>query len=61
MLHGRYDEVAAFKTEALPLYTLMQEPKRLALVDAGHMPALEIRAPIINNWLDETMGPVKFE
>ena len=61
MLHGRYDEVAAFKTRALPLYTLMQEPKRLALVDAGHMPPLEIRVPIINNWLDETLGPVKFE
>jgi len=61
VLHGRYDEVFPFETWALPLYKLLSEPKRLEVVDGGHMPPLEIRVPIINNWLDETLGPVKFE
>ncbi len=61
VLHGRYDEVFPFETRALPLYNLLREPKRLEAVDGGHMPPLEIRVPIINSWLDETMGPVKFE
>ncbi|MCG8606831.1 SUMF1/EgtB/PvdO family nonheme iron enzyme, partial [bacterium] len=61
MLHGRYDEVQTFETWALPLYNLMKEPKRLEAVESGHMPPVEIRVPIINDWLDETMGPVKFE
>ena len=35
------------------------EPKRLALFDGGHFASLEIAAPIVNGWLDETLGPVK--
>jgi len=59
LLNGRYDEVFAFKTEAEPLYKLLPEPKRLALFDGGHFASLEGAAPIVNGWLDETLGPVK--
>ena len=61
VLHGRYDEVFPFQVTALPLYSLMREPKRLEAIEGGHMPPLEIRVPIINDWLDETLGTVKFE
>ncbi|MEE9491036.1 MAG: SUMF1/EgtB/PvdO family nonheme iron enzyme, partial [Dehalococcoidia bacterium] len=61
VLHGRYDEVFPFETRALPLYNLLREPKRLEAVEGGHMPPIEIRVPIINNWLDETLGPIKFK
>jgi len=27
-------------------------------VDSGHLPPLELRNPIINGWLDETLGSV---
>jgi hypothetical protein len=61
MLHGRNDEELVYKSMGLPFYNLMKEPKRLELVDGGHMPSLEVRTPIINKFLDETLGPVKFE
>lgn len=61
VLHGKYDEIIVYKTMTMPFYKMLPEPKRLELVDGGHMPPLEIRVPIINNWLDETLGPVKFE
>jgi formylglycine-generating enzyme required for sulfatase activity/tRNA A-37 threonylcarbamoyl transferase component Bud32/predicted esterase len=61
MLHGKSDEAMAYKTRALPLFNLLKEPKRLELVEGGHLPALEIRVPIINNWLDETLGSVKYK
>jgi len=58
MLNGRYDEVHPSETAAKPLFALLPEPKRLELVETGHLPNLEIRTPIINRWLDETLGPV---
>ncbi|MGH9834620.1 MAG: hypothetical protein ACRD9Y_16510, partial [Blastocatellia bacterium] len=58
-IHGRYDEAVYFKTEAEPLYKLLSEPKRLALYDGGHLLPQEVYVPLVNNWLDETMGPVK--
>jgi len=61
LLNGRYDEAFPIETVALPFYKLMSEPKQLSLVDGGHVPPLEKRVPIINKWLDETLGPVKFE
>lgn len=60
LLNGKQDEEHLYKTRALPLYNLFQEPKKLAMVNGGHLPSLEVRAPIINNFLDETLGPVKF-
>ncbi len=61
MLHGRYDEVISYRTEGEPLYKLLREPKELVLFDQGHIPSLEISVPIINQWLDRTLGVVKRE
>lgn len=61
MLSGRYDEVMPYKRDIEPLYKLLPEPKRLALFDGGHFAPLEIAVPIVNGWLDETLGPVKRE
>jgi eukaryotic-like serine/threonine-protein kinase len=59
MLNGRFDEVNPLKTDIEPLYKFFREPKRLFLYDAGHSPPLEIIVPVINGWLDETLGQVK--
>jgi len=61
MLHGRYDEIIPYRTEGEPLYKLLREPKELFLFDQGHVPSLEISVPIINQWLDRTLGMVKRE
>ena len=42
-----------------PLYKLLPEPKRLVLFDGGHFAPLEIAIPLVNGWLEETLGPVK--
>jgi formylglycine-generating enzyme required for sulfatase activity len=60
VLHGSSDEVFPYRTKTLPLWNLLPEPKKLVLVDgAGHVPPLEARVPAINQWLDETLGPVR--
>jgi serine/threonine protein kinase/formylglycine-generating enzyme required for sulfatase activity len=61
LLNGKYDEAFALETEAIPLYALFSEPKKLVLVNSGHVPPVEERIPIINKWLDDTLGPVRFE
>ena len=61
ILHGAYDEEFSYRLHALPLYDLLREPKRIEKVEGGHMPSMEVRVPIINQWLDETLGPVKFD
>lgn len=61
MLNGRYDEAYQFKTEIEPLYKLLREPKRLEVYDAGHTPPIETAVPVVNRWLDETLGPVKVD
>ena len=49
-----------YYTRALPLWNLLREPKKLIMVEgAGHLPPLEARVPAINDWLDETLGPVE--
>ena len=58
MMHGRYDEILTWKSEAEPLYKLLREPKRLVLYDAGHAPPFELFVTTMNGWLDETLGPV---
>ena len=59
LLNGRYDEINLYETYVRPLFALLPEPKRLELVDSGHIPPLEIRVSIIEAWLDETLGPVR--
>jgi len=61
LLNGKYDEEHPWFTRGLPLYNLLREPKKYVLVDGGHLPPVELRAPIINQWLDETLGSVKFQ
>jgi serine/threonine protein kinase/formylglycine-generating enzyme required for sulfatase activity/cephalosporin-C deacetylase-like acetyl esterase len=61
LLNGKYDEVCPYEITARPYYNLLPEPKQLALLEGGHCPPLEVRIPVINKWLDETLGPVKYE
>jgi eukaryotic-like serine/threonine-protein kinase len=59
MMHGKYDESAALKTEAEPLFKLLPQPKRLLLYEGGHVAPFEFFVTSINKWMDETLGPVK--
>jgi hypothetical protein len=59
MLNGRYDEAYPFKTEIEPLYKLLRDPRRSIVYDAGHTSPIEVAVPAINEWLNETLGPVK--
>ncbi|MFQ5823396.1 MAG: protein kinase [bacterium] len=61
VLSGKHDEVLPVNTCVVPLYNLLSKPKQLTLTEGGHIPPLEERVPVINKWLDETLGPVKFE
>jgi tRNA A-37 threonylcarbamoyl transferase component Bud32 len=61
LLQGKYDENAPMEIYARPLYELLREPKKLVLVEGGHFPPLEARVSVINKFLDETLGAVKFE
>lgn len=58
ILKGRYDEAHPLKTETEPLFNLLSEPRRIRIVESGHVPPPEIFAPLINDWLDETLGKV---
>jgi pimeloyl-ACP methyl ester carboxylesterase len=60
VLNGRYDEVFPVQEFAMPLYNLLPEPKRLSLLNCGHAPPLGLRVPVVNRWLDETLGSVRF-
>ena len=59
LLNGRYDEEHPWISRGLPLWRLLREPKRLMIVEGGHLPRAEVRVPGINHWLDETLGPVR--
>ncbi|UCE08175.1 MAG: SUMF1/EgtB/PvdO family nonheme iron enzyme, partial [bacterium] len=61
LLNGKYDEVFSYQTQALPLFNLLSEPKKLVLFNSGHLPPLEERVPVINKWLDDTLGPVRYK
>ena len=58
ILKGRYDEAHPLKTEAEPLFHLLGEPRRIVIVECGHVPPPEIFAPAVNDWFDETLGKV---
>ena len=61
MLNGRYDEVNPLRASIEPLFKLLREPKKMFVYDSGHSPPFEIAVPVINTWLDETLGPVRHE
>lgn len=56
MINGRFDEIYAIETNARPLFSLLPHPKKLEIVDSGHVPPLEMSIPIMRAWLDETLG-----
>jgi formylglycine-generating enzyme required for sulfatase activity/dienelactone hydrolase len=62
MLHGRYDLVVPFETDARPMYELLGTPapdKRLHLVDSDHwIPRTEVIRESLA-WLDRYLGPVE--
>jgi pimeloyl-ACP methyl ester carboxylesterase len=61
MLNGRQDEEHPWTTRAKPLWDILREPKELVFIDgAGHHPPLELRAAPINDFLDRTLGPVRW-
>jgi serine/threonine protein kinase/formylglycine-generating enzyme required for sulfatase activity len=59
MLNGRYDERWPFHSTAEPMYKLLREPKRLEVCECGHIPPPQVSVPIINSWLDQTLGTVQ--
>jgi formylglycine-generating enzyme required for sulfatase activity/dienelactone hydrolase len=59
LLNGRYDEEHPWISRGLPLWRLLREPKRLTIVEGGHLPRAEERVPVINSWFDETLGPAR--
>ena len=61
LLYGKYDEVMPYNLSVEPFYKLLTNHKDMQLVNSGHIPPIEIRVPIINNWLDESLGLVKFK
>ena len=61
LVNGKYDEEHIWYTRGLPLFNLLRQPKKLVLLEGGHLPLAEQRVPVINAWLDETLGPVQFE
>jgi formylglycine-generating enzyme required for sulfatase activity len=58
MLNGRHDEDFIFAMDAMPLFNLLVEPKRLETYDGGHLPPPEVVVPVLKRFLDENLGPV---
>jgi hypothetical protein len=61
MMNGKYADSDNFYLTVLPTFNLLPEPKRIEAVNSSHVPPLAFRVPLINKWLDESLGPVKFK
>lgn len=59
IMHGKYDEAVYFSTSVIPAFNLLPEPKKLEALKTTHVPPLAMRIPLINKWLDESLGFVK--
>jgi pimeloyl-ACP methyl ester carboxylesterase len=57
VINGRYDETLSVRTEVEPLFALLAEPKRLVLLDGGHIPPLDAWVPVARDWLARTTPP----
>jgi hypothetical protein len=57
LIHGLYDDGHPIATEE-PIFRLMREPKKRASLVGGHLPPPELVVPVVNAFLDETLGPV---
>jgi serine/threonine protein kinase/formylglycine-generating enzyme required for sulfatase activity len=60
-MYGKYDEAMPYNLLVLPFYKLLKDIKGTELVNSGHIPPIELRVPLINKWLDESLGHVKFK
>ncbi|MFN3872670.1 MAG: protein kinase domain-containing protein [Ignavibacterium sp.] len=61
LMHGKFDEAVYFSSSLMPVYNLLPEPKKLEALNTTHVPPLAMRVPLINKWLDESLGPAKFK
>jgi formylglycine-generating enzyme required for sulfatase activity/DNA-binding winged helix-turn-helix (wHTH) protein len=59
LMNGRYDDRTIEHISFEPFYQMLSMPKKRVRFEGGHMPPPEIAVPIINGFLDETLGPVK--
>jgi pimeloyl-ACP methyl ester carboxylesterase len=59
MLVGRHDESISYEAEAEPLFKLLPAPKSLRLFDGGHIPPVSMWIPVLADWLNARLGPVK--
>jgi hypothetical protein len=57
LIHGLYDDGHPIASEE-PIFRLMREPKRRVALVGGHMFPPELTVPVVNAFLDETLGPV---
>ena len=58
MLNGLYDDNTPERTSVEPFFRLLKEPKKRASFAGGHLPLPEIAVPLVNAWMDETLGRV---
>jgi len=58
LIQGHYDEDTPLRTASDPLFKLLVEPKRRAVVEGGHVANAEVHMSVTNPWFDETMGRV---
>jgi hypothetical protein len=42
-----------------PFLALLREPKKHVSFEGGHIPPPEVAVPLINPWLDQTLGRVQ--
>ena len=61
MINGKYAESDNFYLTVLPTFNLLPEPKRIEAVNSSHVPPSAFRVPLINKWLDESLGKVKLK
>ena len=57
LIHGLYDDGNPIASEE-PIFRLMREPKKRVALVGGHMSPPELTVPVVNAFLDETLGPV---
>jgi formylglycine-generating enzyme required for sulfatase activity/DNA-binding winged helix-turn-helix (wHTH) protein len=57
VIHGRYDDGHP-EANGRRLFALMSQPKRFVTFDGGHIAPPEITVPLVNPFLDQTLGPI---
>jgi len=58
LMNGLYDDTRPI-TRSEGIWQLMREPKRREDFAGGHIPPPEIAVPIVNRFLDDTLGTVR--